>query len=168
MDRQSIIMLRLFCVLEAILVVLTFKCLPFPAFVVLHQLLLAYPGNKFFELVAAIICLWKKSEQPLLPIELYGHQREVKFLEELLGDLNQMQPELKKVGNNLRQYERNLTWTQLPAQFQNTIRNIKSQTKDLRCRVEHVDFELRIVIVYIHMKLLRNYQLQQQQQLMIL
>jgi hypothetical protein len=34
MNRQSIIMLRLFCVLEAILVVLAATCLPFPAFVV--------------------------------------------------------------------------------------------------------------------------------------
>jgi hypothetical protein len=45
LDRQSMIMLRLFCALEALLVALAATVLPFPAFVVLHQLLLAYPGD---------------------------------------------------------------------------------------------------------------------------
>jgi hypothetical protein len=116
----------------------------------------------FFQIVAAIIRLWKNTEQPLLPIKQYGLQREQPFLAQLSRDLDQMEPNFKSVGNILRQFERKLTDLEYFPELWSTIRNLKSQTTDIRLRVKHVENELEIVIGKIAIKVLRREQLRKQ------
>jgi hypothetical protein len=149
MDRQSIIMLRLFCALEVILVVLVATCLPFPAFVVLHQLLLAYPGNKFFEIVAAVMCLLQDSEEQLLPLHHSVLQEEHMFLKELEEEQKQMLAKLDGIEQSLRQVEESLTRFQLPAGFQNSIRELISQTMALRSWLVNVHSDLTVTHISV-------------------
>jgi hypothetical protein len=64
LDRQSLTMLRLFSLFEMLLLLLVATSpMPFNVFIVLHQLLLAYPGNKLFKIVAAIMCLRQEGRE---------------------------------------------------------------------------------------------------------
>jgi hypothetical protein len=57
-DKQALMMLRLFGVIElALLWLVAELVMPFVVFTVLDQLLLGYPGNKFVEMLAIIVWL---------------------------------------------------------------------------------------------------------------
>jgi uncharacterized membrane protein YfbV (UPF0208 family) len=95
MDRQSLTMLRLFSLFEMLLLLLVATSLmPFNVFVVLHQLLLAYPLNKFVEIVTAImcLCLCQEGREEIL------EQQRAQILEKL-GKIESFQIELQKTQN---------------------------------------------------------------------
>jgi hypothetical protein len=105
----------IFC--EITLVVLATKYLPFNAFVVLHQLLLAYPGNVFFNIVAAIVCPPQDSDEPTLPNQRSILKQELMFLKELEGRQKQILAKLKRTDALLDEFEESLTGFKLPAHF---------------------------------------------------
>jgi hypothetical protein len=65
---------------------------PFNVFVVLQQLLLAYPLNKFIEIVTAIMCLCQEGLEEIL------EQQRAQILEKL-GNIESVQIELQKTQN---------------------------------------------------------------------
>jgi hypothetical protein len=164
MDGQSMIMLNLFCFLEVTLVVLASTILPFPTFAVLHQLLLAYPGNKFYEIVAAIIYLCKDTEEQLLPRNHSALKEEQVYLKDLETELKQILARLDKLDQILNGFEESLTGFQFPAHSQNSIHKIVSQNFALRSRLLEARYGLRDMYVDVHLRREHYYQLLQQLQ----
>jgi hypothetical protein len=116
--------------------------MPFTAFIVLHQLLLAYPANIFFQVVATITCLHQDSDQRPVPNQRDILRQELMFLKELEGRQKQILAKLKTINELQGEFEESLTGFQLPEDFETPIRDIKVQTVNLRFYLEKLSEKL--------------------------
>jgi hypothetical protein len=148
MNKQSLVMLRHFCFLEAILVALAFKWLSYPAFVVLHQLLLAYPSNILFNIVATM-CMSQETDHP--PQD-YDHPplheercillKDCMFLKEVEEEHKQILAHLNRINELLVEYNESVIWCQLPVHFQHPIHNMNPQIEQIRQQILDLSVDL--------------------------
>jgi hypothetical protein len=136
MDRRSFTMSIMFCASEVFLVVPVILKLPYNAFVVMHQLLLAYPGNIVFKIVATIVSPPHDSDKQPLPNQRSMFQQELKFLKELKGMQKQILAELKRTDELLDKFKKSLSKCQLHDTLLASIHNIEVKTKDLQVEVK--------------------------------
>jgi hypothetical protein len=137
LDKRSLLILRVFCGLEAALVLFS-PFLSFPGFTVLHQLLLAYPGSVFFKIVASIVFGPKDTDRPFLPHHRHILENEVTFLRELDQKQDMLHPKLKKTKDLLGTFKTSVNKCPLTKKTRGPINNIRAQIGGLQTEVNDV------------------------------